>query len=108
MTTPSKIESAVEHISVDIADIKVDVRDLRARLDFVHEKLDTKVDSVHDKLDAKINGVEQRLGGRIDGLSDKTDVLSDRLSKAMVWAVLLYVALAGGLLAVLARGFGWM
>ena len=59
----------------DVADIKLDVRSLR------------------DKLDA---------------VSAKIESVKDSIAKAQIWALMLYIALAAGLLSVLARGFGWI
>jgi archaellum component FlaC len=39
--------------------------------------------------------------------NDKIDGLKDKLNSMATWAVLLYVALAGGLLTVMAKGFKW-
>jgi hypothetical protein len=50
----------------------------------------------------------RRLDGKIDAVKDSITALTLRLSRFAVWAVLLYVALAGSLLFVLARGFKWL
>lgn len=49
----------------------------------------------------------RRTNDKIDKIDDKFDGLKDKLHSVTVWAVLLYVALAGGLLGVLAKGFKW-
>jgi hypothetical protein len=41
-------------------------------------------------------------------LDAKIDGLKDTISRAQVRAVLLYVALAGSMLGVMAHGFGWL
>jgi hypothetical protein len=79
----ARIESDVAHMRTDIADIKVDLRamrdDLRGGLRSSTERLDDKIDSVKDSL-----------------------------ASAKIWALLLYIAFAGGMLGVMARGFGWI
>ena len=75
----ARVESDVGHVRTDVAEIKTDVRDLRARMD-------TKFDT----------------------LADKIDRLNHSLSTGKISGLLLYFALAGTLLGVMARGFGWI
>jgi hypothetical protein len=44
----------------------------------------------------------------VRSLRDKLDRLSESLASAKLWALTLYIALAGALFGVLARGFGWL
>jgi hypothetical protein len=73
------LESEVAHVRSDVSDIKTD---LRARFD----RVDTRLDRVDTRIDALIQSV----------------------SRAQVWALMLYIALAGAILGVMARGFGWL
>ena len=75
----ARLESDVAHIRSDMAEVKSDIRTLRDRID----------------------AVELRLGAKIDALKDE-------LHSAKVWALLLYFALAAGMYATMARGFGWI
>ena len=75
----ARLESDVGHVRADVAEIKTDVRDLRARMDT-----------------------------KFDGLAAKLDRLNDGISTAKISGLLLYFALAGTLLGVMARGFGWI
>jgi tetrahydromethanopterin S-methyltransferase subunit F len=75
----ARVEFDVGHVRTDIAEIKTDVRDLRARMDT-----------------------------RFDTLTGKIDRLNDGISSGKVSGLLLYFALAGTLLGVMARGFGWI
>jgi outer membrane murein-binding lipoprotein Lpp len=75
----ARLESDVAHIRSDMAEVKSDIRTLRDRID----------------------AVELRLSAKIDALKDE-------LHSAKVWALLLYFALAGGMYATMARGFGWI
>jgi hypothetical protein len=45
---------------------------------------------------------------RIDALAAKLDRLNDGISTAKISGLLLYFALAGTMLGVMARGFGWI
>jgi chromosome segregation ATPase len=44
----------------------------------------------------------------IRSLRDKVDAIKDSIAKAQIWALILYGALAAGLLSVLGRAFGWI
>jgi hypothetical protein len=75
----ARLESDMAHVRSDVAELKTDVRSLRDRMD-----------------------------ARFDGVNARIDKLTDSLASAKVWALLLYIALAGGLFGTLARGFGWL
>ena len=79
----ARIESDVGHLRTDVSDIKAD---LRIRFD----RVDTRIDRLESKLDTKI------------------DALTQTELRAQIWALLLYVALAAGILGAMARGFGWL
>ncbi len=82
----ARLESDVAHIRSDLGDVKSDVRSLRGTIDSLRDKMDQRFAVV----DAKIDGVK------------------DSLASAKVWALVLYIALAGSLFGTLARGFGWL
>jgi len=82
----ARLESDVAHIRSDLGDVKADVRSLRGTIDSLRDKMDERFAVV----DAKIDGVK------------------DSLASAKVWALVLYIALAGSLFGTLARGFGWL
>jgi hypothetical protein len=86
----ARLESDVAHLCTDVAEIKVDVRGLRARMD------------------ERIDRLESKLDGRFDALAAKLDRLNDGISTAKISGVPLYFALAGTMLGVMARGFGWI
>jgi len=44
----------------------------------------------------------------IRDIRDKADEIKDSISSAKIWALLLYIALAGSLLFVMAKGFKWL
>jgi uncharacterized protein YlxW (UPF0749 family) len=75
----ARLESDVAHIRSDVAELKADVRSLRDKMDALNEKFDAKIAQ-----------------------------LRDSLASLKVWALTLYIALAGALFGVLARGFGWI
>jgi hypothetical protein len=78
MPANKKVDS---NLAVQVAELRADVR---------HVQSDTT------DIKAELRVTNQRL-----------DSLKDSLASAKVWALGLYIALAGSLLYVLARGFKW-
>ena len=97
----ARLEVNVEHIQSDITEMKGDIRRLDTKIDAVKTSLDAKIDAVAGSLNTKIDTVAESLNAKIDAVRDS-------LASAKIWALGLYVALAGALFAALARGFGWM
>jgi hypothetical protein len=93
----ARLESDVAHLRTDVAEIKGDVRGLRARMD---ERI--------DRLEEKFDGRFEKFDGKFDTIAAKLDRLNDGISTAKISGLLLYFALAGTMLGVMARGFGWI
>lgn len=102
------LESDVTHLLSDMAEIKADVRSLRDRVDLGNVKAMERTDAAANRLDDKIDKVASDTDAKFQRLNSKIDQLGRSLAKAQIWAVLLYVALAGGMLGTMARGFGWL
>jgi uncharacterized protein (UPF0335 family) len=75
----SRLESHVEHIRSDISEIKTNMKEL-----------DHKVDAMKDSM------FEFRLA------------TERSFSRLTIWGITLYIALAGSMLGVMAKGFGWI
>lgn len=86
----ARLESDVGHIRSDITEMKSDIRSLRDKIDGVS---------------SKIESVNLGLNGKIDAMNVDWH---DSLASAKIWVLVFYIALAGSLLATLARGFGWV
>ena len=52
-------------------------------------------------LSAKIDNVNATLSAKIDDVKDS-------IASAKIWALVLYIAFAGGLFGTMALGFGWL
>ena len=61
-----------------------------------------------DKVTTDLQVEQRRTNDKIDKLRDVIDGLKDRINATTVWALLLYFALAGTLLGVMAKGFKWI
>ncbi len=95
------LESDVAHMRTDIADVKVDIRSLRDKMDDMAVRLSDRIEAGDARLSEKIDAGNARL-------SDRIETLGDSLASAKLWALLLYLGLAGGLFGTLARGFDWI
>jgi hypothetical protein len=93
----ARLSSDVKHIETVVSDIKVDVRRIDGKLDSIDER-------VH-QLDTRVYQVEQRVTEKMN--NGFTAIRSD-IATMKVWALGLYITLAGGLLFVMAKGFKWI
>jgi uncharacterized protein YlxW (UPF0749 family) len=63
------------------------------------------------KLESDVDHIQEDvkdIKGDVRTLRDKVDDIKDSISSAKIWALLLYIALAGALLLAMARGFKWI
>ena len=122
---PGKIEAHIEHIRLDISDLKVDVRRLNDKLEEVDKRLGGRIDEVDKRLSGKIDALDQKLSGKIEAACGKTEDVDKRLTGKMdslkdsmekefrkldrerlydrVW----FLLIAGAILGVMAHGFKW-
>ncbi len=101
----ARLESDVAHLRTDVTDIKLDVRSLRDKIDALGVRLDQKIDALGVRFDQKNDALAVRFDQEIDA---RFDGLRAELASMRVWAVGLYIALAAGVFATMARGFGWI
>jgi hypothetical protein len=89
----ARLEVNVEHILLDVSDIKIDIRRLNDKIDAVDKKLSDKFDSLKDTVASLTLRVET-------GFADM------KASRAMdrVWWLLMCAAMLG----VMAHGFKWL
>lgn len=74
----ARLESNVEHIQSDVSEMKVDIR-----------RLNDKIDAVKDSIAAQSLTMEKSI------------------SRLTVWAIMLYISMAGGFLTFLGRSLHW-
>ena len=79
----ARIESHVEHLDEVTTDLRVELRRTNDKIDAGFQRLDKKIDDFYKEL-------------------------KDKLHSLSLWALLLYITLAGGLLTVIARAFKWV
>jgi tetrahydromethanopterin S-methyltransferase subunit G len=111
----ARIETHLEHLIVDVADLrgavvrldaKVDGGDHRldGKIDDVYHRLDTKIDDVYRRLDTKIDDVYRRLDAKIDDVYRRLDAKIDRHLLVLGGMI---VSLGVGMAGLMAKGFHW-
>jgi hypothetical protein len=75
----ARLETHVEHLRSDVKEIKGDLKEVSSDIHRLDRKIDQKFDS-----------------------------LKDSISNFRVWVLTLCIAMAAGLLGVIAKGFGWI
>ena len=108
----ARIESDVQHINEVTTDLRVELRRTNERIDVTNKRIEEVRDVLTTKIDDRSNALDKKIDDKFDALDkkfdNKFDSLKDKLHSVTVWALLLYIALAGTLLTVLAKGFKWI
>jgi chromosome segregation ATPase len=78
------------------------------KLDSFRSGFNEKLDSFRSEFNEKIDGLRSEFNEKIDGLRSEIDGLRSEISSLKVWALTLYIAQAGSLLFVMAKGFKWL
>ena len=103
-----------ENTELTLQVVRSDIRHLQADTDRRFEAVDKRFDAV----DKRFEAVDKRFDGmdkKIDDLREKFDdlrnqffVFKDSLNAAKLWAIGMYIGLAGGLLYVIAKVAKWL
>jgi chromosome segregation ATPase len=110
-----ELRSDVRHIQSDVTDIKADLQITNQRIESLRRETGEKIDKLDQKIDQKIEKLDQKFEAKFDKVDSKFESLRkeiveirESLGSAKVWALWLYLGLAGSLFYVLARGFKWI
>ena len=93
----SYLEIQVAELRADVRHVQSDTTEIKAELRAITTELKTDLRATNQRIDSLSESVNKRI-----------DDLKDSLAAAKIWAFGLYVALAGSLFYVLARGFKWI
>ena len=133
----ARIESHVEHINTVTTDLHVELRRANDRIDVTNTKMETgfkelnkKIDDGYKELNKRVDDGHKELrseyrelrseykerNNKVDDsfqavnkkIDDVHHSLKDKLHSMTIWALLLYLTLAGGLLTIIARAFKWI
>ena len=92
-----ELRADVRHIQADVTDIKANLRVTNQRIESLDLKFDQKFESLRKETSERFTKVDQMFSE-----------IKESLASAKLWALGLYVGLAGTLFYVLARGFRWL
>ena len=92
-----ELRADVRHIQSDVTDIKAEVRITNQRIESLRKETGEQI----AKLDQKFDFFRKET---IEAFNE----IRESLASAKIWALGLYVGLAGTLFYVLARGFKWL
>lgn len=92
-----ELRADVRHIQADVTDIKANLRVTNQRIESLDLKFDQKFESLRKETSERFTKVDQMIGE-----------IKESLASTKLWALGLYVGLAGTLFYALARGFKWL
>jgi DNA anti-recombination protein RmuC len=104
----AELRADVRHIQSDTTDIKAELRATNQRLDALIQKTDERFERLEQKFDRRFETNNANIDERFDKVDKRFQKLEESLASAKVWALGLYIALAGSLFYVLAHGFRWL
>lgn len=111
----AELRSDVHHIQSDVSDIKASIRVTDQRLESFRKETDQKFESLRketserfDKSDQKLESFRKENNEFRKENSESFDSLKESLTSAKLWALGLYIALAGSMFYVMARGLKWL
>jgi septation ring formation regulator EzrA len=114
----AELRADVRHVQSDVTDIKADLRITNQRIESLRketgerfDKVDQRFETIRNETAARFDKVDQRfdkVDQKFETIRKETVEVKDSLASAKIWALGLYVGLAGSLFYVLARGFKWL
>jgi chromosome segregation ATPase len=104
----AELRSDVRHIQSDVSDIKASLRVTDQRLESVRKEAADRFDKSDQKLESFKKETDQKLESLRKETAQGFDSVKESLTSAKLWALGLYIALAGSMYYVMARGFKWL
>jgi peptidoglycan hydrolase CwlO-like protein len=92
------------HLEIQVAELRADVRHIQSDT----TEIKAELRAITTELKGELRATNQRIDSLSESVNKRIDDLKDSLASAKIWAFGLYVALAGSLFYVLARGFKWI
>ena len=92
------------HLEIQVAELRADVRHIQS--DTTEIKAELRATTT--ELKAELRATTTELKTDLRATNQRLDDLKDSLTSAKIWALGLYVGLAGSMFYVMARGFKWL
>ena len=93
----SYLEIQVAELRADVRHVQSDTTEIKAELRATTTEIKAELHATTTEIKTDLRATNQRI-----------DDLKDSLASAKIWALGLYVALAGSMFYVMARGFKWL
>jgi chromosome segregation ATPase len=110
-TQVAELRSDVRHVQSDITDIKSDIREIKTDIKAMDLRLTGEIKGLDQRLSGDIRAQDLRLSSEMktgfEKLDLKIDKLKDSLASAKIWALGMYITLAGSMLYVIAKSAKW-
>ena len=111
----AELRSDVRHVQSDVADIKADLRITNQKVESLRKETGERFDKLQHETGERFDKLERKTDERFEKVDQKFEAVRkeigdvrESLSSAKVWALGLYIALAGSIFYTLARGFKWL
>jgi predicted nucleic acid-binding Zn-ribbon protein len=92
-----KLESNAEHLKNDVSDFKITMEKICTRIE-------KRIDDLSARIEKRIDDLSTNIDKRFDNLNAKIEKLRDDMWKTRIELLLI----GAGLLAIIARQFGWL
>ena len=110
-TQVAELRSDVRHVQSDVTDIKADIREIKTDIKAMDLRLSGDMKAMDLRLTGEIKAQDLRLSSEMktgfEKLDLKIDKLKDSLASAKIWALGMYITLAGSMLYVIAKSAKW-
>jgi len=104
----SYLEIQVAELRADVRHVQSDATEIKAELRTTATEIKAELHATATEIKTELRATNQRIDSLSESVNKRIDDLKDSLASAKIWAFGLYVALAGSLFYVLARGFKWI
>jgi predicted nucleic acid-binding Zn-ribbon protein len=104
----SHLEIQVAELRADVRHVQSDTTEIKAELRATTTEIKAELRASTTEIKTDLRATNQRIDSLSESVNKRIDDLKDSLASAKIWAFGLYVALAGSLFYVLARGFKWI
>jgi hypothetical protein len=103
-----ELRADVRHIQADVTDIKADLRVTNQKIESLRKETGEQISKLDQKFDQKFESFRKETTEGFTNVDQVISEIKESLASAKIWALGLYVGLAGTLFYVLARGFKWL
>jgi len=97
----------VAELRSDVRHVQSDITDIKGRFEEVNKRFDT-IDKRFDAVDKRFERVDQKIDDLKDSLAATRMEIKESIASTKMWALGLYIALAGTLLYVIAHSAKWI